>query len=344
MPRSAAYTSEAVAPVREAFAQDVRRGLSARPKRLPPRWLYDSLGSALFEAIGQLPWYRITRAELELLDRCAPVVASQVSAPVDLIELGVGDGRKLLLVARALAAAGRLGTVHLVDVSARALEAGAQAISRDTAAVVIGHQATFEDGLEHAAGQTGSPRLVLFLGSNIGNFDPPEAQALLRRLARTLTSRDGLLLGLDLVKPERDLQLAYDDPLGVTAAFNRNLLQRINTELGASFDLATFRHEARWNAAHSRIEMHLVSLVRQDVEVPRAGITARFEMGETIWTESSYKYDRETIPMLAASAGLRIRSSWFDEEARFALTLGQVEPVEQVEKVEQAEHAEKVEK
>ena len=140
MPRSAAFTSEAVAPAREAFAHDVRRGLSARPKRLPPRWLYDSLGSALFESIGQLPWYRITRAELKLLTRCAPVVASQMSGPVDLIELGVGDGRKLLLVARALAAARRLGTVHLVDVSARALEAGAQAISRDTAAVVIGHE------------------------------------------------------------------------------------------------------------------------------------------------------------------------------------------------------------
>ncbi len=324
MPRSAAFTSEAVAPAREAFAHDVRRGLSARPKRLPPRWLYDSLGSALFESIGQLPWYRITRAELKLLTRCAPVVASQMSGPVDLIELGVGDGRKLLLVARALAAARRLGTVHLVDVSARALEAGAQAISRDTAAVVIGHEATFEDGLERAADQSGSPRLVLFLGSNIGNFDPPEAQALLRRLAQALTSGDVLLLGLDLVKPERDLLLAYDDPLGVTAAFNRNLLQRINTELGASFDLATFRHEARWNAPHSRVEMHLVSLVRQDVEVPGAGITARFEKNETIWTESSYKYERQTIRTLAASAGLRIRSWWIDEEAGFALTLGQV--------------------
>jgi dimethylhistidine N-methyltransferase len=334
MPHSAAFTSEAVVAAREAFAQDVQRGLSARPKRLPPRWLYDSLGSALFEAIGQLPWYRITRAELELLARCAPAVASQASGPVDLIELGVGDGRKLLLVARALAAARRLGTVHLVDVSARALEAGAQAMARDTRAVVIGHQATFEDGLDRAAAQSGSPRLVLFLGSNIGNFDPPESQALLRRLAQTLASGDRLLLGLDLVKPARDLLLAYDDPLGVTAAFNRNLLQRLNAELGASFDLATFRHEARWNAPHSRIEMHLVSLRRQEVEVPGAGITARFENGETIWTESSYKYDRGTIPRLAASARLRIRSSWFDEEAGFALTLMQVEKVEEVEEVD----------
>lgn len=321
---SAAPATEPATPAREAFARDVRDGLTASPKRLTPRWLYDPLGSALFEAIGQLPWYRITRAELALLSRCAPAIAAAVPGPVELVELGVGDGRKLLVVARALVAAGRLGAVHLVDVSARALDAVARSVAADTTAPVMRHEATFEEGLEQATEVSRSPRLVLFLGSNIGNYDPPEARTLMCRIEAAMAPGDQLLLGVDLVKPERDLLLAYDDPVGVTAAFNRNVLQRINAELGASFDLRTFEHEARWNAERSRVEMHLVSTIRQEVRVPGAGFMARFERGESIWTESSYKYESDEIAAFGASAGLAERSAWVDPAARFALTLFEI--------------------
>jgi uncharacterized SAM-dependent methyltransferase len=188
---------------------------------------------------------------------------------------------------------------------------------------VVGHQSTYEEGLRSAAAArtTDDPVLVLLLGSNIGNFDTPAALDFIDRIRRTLRPGDLLLLGADLIKPEADLILAYDDPLGVTAAFNKNLLVRMNRELGADFDLAAFAHRAVWNAPEQRIEMHLVSLVTQYATIASAGIGVSFERGEHIWTESSYKYEAVQLQEMGASAGFLTLRQWIDSDAAFALTL-----------------------
>lgn len=319
---SAAFAPDLIGASLEAFTADVRTGLRATPKRLPPRWLYDSVGSALFEAICQLPWYRITRAETALLERVAPALAARLSDTTNLIELGPGSGDKLARVVEAFNDRVPHLTAHLVDVSDHALELAARTLARFDSLIVRRHSARFEQGLREAmADPEDGDRLVLFLGSNIGNFDPDAADAFIRGIAAGLRHGDALLLGADLVKPEREFLLAYDDPIGVTAAFNRNLLARMNRELGASFDLSTFRHEARWNPVASRVEMHLVSARAQQVAVPAAGLHVKFEAGESIWTESSYKYEPAALEGLARRAGLRVAQMWTDEVARFALTL-----------------------
>ena len=305
------------------FAADVRRDLSGSPRQLQSKYLYDALGSSLFEAICRLPWYRITRAETALLGRHADaIVASLGETDGTLVELGCGSGEKLVLLAEALQARGASAHVHLIDISPQAIEHTEQRLTRLHFSVV-GHQSTYEDGLRRAtaARRHDGRLLVLLLGSNIGNFDTPAAQAFLERIRATVAPGDCLLLGADLTKPERELLLAYDDPLGVTAAFNRNLLVRINDELGGDFDLDAFAHRAVWNAADQRVEMHLVSLVEQTVRVPRAQLTVRFEREEPIWTESSYKYEPAQILGMGAAAGFACRSQWIDRDARFALTL-----------------------
>ena len=185
-------------------------------------------------------------------------------------------------------------------------------------------EATYEQGLSEAVRVPAAGRqLAVFLGSNIGNSEPDEACALIDEIAASLRPGDLFLLGADLVKPEADLILAYDDPLGVTAAFNRNLLQRMNTELGADFELATFAHQARWNADAGRVEMHLVSRLRQTVHVPGAGLRVSFVPGESIWTESSHKYEPASVQALGAAAGFHTRAQWIEPRVRFALTLFQ---------------------
>jgi dimethylhistidine N-methyltransferase len=305
------------------FAADVRRDLSSTPKQLQSKYLYNALGSSLFEAICRLPWYRITRAESALLARHADaIVASVGQADGTIVELGCGSGEKLVLLAEALQARGASAHVHLIDISSQAIEHTEQRLTRLHLSVV-GHQSTYEEGLRRAAAarEGGGRMLVLLLGSNIGNFDTPEAQAFLQRIRVTVAPGDCLLLGADLAKPEPELLRAYDDPLGVTAAFNKNLLVRINTELGGDFDLDAFAHRAVWNAREHRVEMHLVSRVAQTVRVPAAELTVSFAAGEPIWTESSYKYEPEQILELGANAGFTARHQWTDHAAGFALTL-----------------------
>jgi dimethylhistidine N-methyltransferase len=305
------------------FAADVRTDLSRTPRQLQSKYLYDALGSSLFDAICRLPWYRITRAESALLSSQADaIVASIGQADGTIVELGCGSGEKLVLLAEALQARGTSAHVHLIDISPQAIEHTEQRLTRLHLSVV-GHQSTYEEGLRRAtAARPGNGRmLVLLLGSNIGNFDTPAAHAFLHRIRATVSPGDFLLLGADLAKPERDLILAYDDPLGVTAAFNKNLLVRINNELGGNFDLTAFDHAAMWNSVDQRVEMHLVSRVAQTVRVPAADLTVRFEAGERIWTESSYKYAPEQIVAMGASAGLASRDQWIDADAGFALTL-----------------------
>lgn len=314
-----------IAALTATFAAEVARDLRLEPKQLQSKYLYNSLGSSLFDAICRLPWYHITRAESRLLATHAGALVESIVGKTGstVVELGCGSGEKIVLLAEALLAAGGSARVHLIDISSQALEQTEERLGRLQHVSVVGHRSTYEDGLRRAvkAREGDGPMLVLFLGSNIGNFDAPEALSFLRRIRTTLGRGDLLLLGADLVKPERELLLAYDDPLGVTAAFNRNLLVRINHELGGDFDLDAFAHVAVWNAGEQRIEMHLESLCGQTVRVPAADLTVRFASGERIWTESSYKYTPEQIDQMGRVSGFAAREQWIDPRARFALTL-----------------------
>ncbi len=274
----------------------------------------------LFEAICRLPWYRITRTEEQLLRGHAPDILQRPAAPASLIELGPGSGAKLAALLDSSPPRRSL-RVHLVDVSATALGTSARAIESHKVEVVT-HLAEYEAGLADAAEGPDGPRLVLFLGSNIGNFDPPGADAFLRSIRAATGTGGRLLLGTDLVKPEPELRLAYDDPLGVTAAFNRNLLVRINRELGADFDLDAFSHDVRWDPAASRVEMHLVSRARQRARIPAADLDLTLEAGESIWTESSYKYQPDQVVSMLARAGFATVAQWSADH--YALTLAEV--------------------
>jgi L-histidine Nalpha-methyltransferase len=306
---------------RWAFGESANYYLQQTPRQLPSRFLYDALGSALFDAICHLPWYGITRAECRLLDQHAGAIGRVVGTGGRIVELGCGNGEKL---ARLLTQAGVPGAhAHLVDLSAPALAHAVRALDAIgwPASRVTTCHATYEEGLLSLPADAARTTLVAFFGSSIGNFDPPGAAALLRLTRAALRPGDALLLGADLVKPENDLRLAYDDPLGLTAAFNKNLLQRLNTELDADFVLDRFAHRSVWNRAASRVEMHLVSLEAQDVVVRGAGLRFTLEEGETVWTESSYKYEPDDLRRLAEPAAFAERHQWIDESARFALTL-----------------------
>ncbi len=313
----------AAAPAADAqFASDVDYYLSQDPRQLPSRYLYDALGSALFEAICALPWYGITRAETALLAAHGGEIAA--AAPFStLVELGPGSGQKMLTLVQAAGLEETPLDIHLVDVSARALDTACDTLAALAHARLVTHEAEYEAGLLDAMRlrRRGSRTLTLFLGSNIGNFDPPGADAFLRTIRGAVGAGGSLLLGTDLVKPADDLLQAYDDPLGVTAAFNRNLVVRINRELGGDFDLEAFGHRALWNAADSRVEMHLVSRRRQTVHVGATGLAFTIEEGETIWTESSYKYDPDGVIAMLSRVGFAARQQWIDEAQGFALTL-----------------------
>jgi dimethylhistidine N-methyltransferase len=303
------------------FASDVEYYLTLQPRQLPSHYLYDALGSALFEAICHLPWYRITRAELQLIEDHGASILRHLDPLSTVVELGPGSGEKLMTLIEGAPSA--RPDVHLVDISAAALDAAVRTLSQLDVVRVVAHQASYEAGLARAMSErrTAGPTLVLFLGSNVGNFDPPGADAFLRGIRASMRAGDALLLGADLIKPESELVAAYDDPLGVTAAFNRNLLVRINRELGANFDLDAFHHRATWNDAAARVEMHLVSTRRQRVTVKASGLDFWIEQGETIWTESSYKYREREIVAILERAGFRLMEQWVDAQARFALTL-----------------------
>ena len=308
------------------FADAVAEGLSASPRRLPTEFFYDALGSALFDAIGQLPWYPITRAESALLRAHASVIAELAGQPSTIIELGPGNGSKLATLLRAFTNPSALD-VHLVDVSQSALDAALQALEFRTqaagAVVVKQHLRTYEAGAREALAERGPDgrALTVFLGSNIGNFDRGAADRLLRELREGHRPGDRLLLGADLVKPESEMLLAYDDPLGVTAAFNRNLLVRVNRELGANFAIESFLHRAVWNAAEARMEAYLVSTTRQRVRIPASNVDIVFEPGDAIWTESSHKYTPEGVAAMLARAGFGVLHQWIGDG--FALTLGE---------------------
>lgn len=305
-----------------SFAEDVRAGLTATPKRLLPKYFYDALGSHLFEAICQLPEYYPTRAEAEIFEHHAAEIIGSLHGRLTLVELGSGSSVKTRLLIEALIT--RQGRLHYqpVDISATMLEQSAQELLKIYSELRITGQARdYTQGLGAIERRSDENILALFLGSNIGNYDPPEAIALLRQIRRTLRDGDGLLLGADLKKDARVLEAAYDDALGVTAAFNLNLLLRINRELGADFDLKQFRHRAMYNHAQGRVEMHLVSAAAQQIHLNALSLTIEMQAGETIHTENSYKYDRAQLAQMAEASGFSVKRVWLDAEERFSSSL-----------------------
>jgi dimethylhistidine N-methyltransferase len=301
----------------EALRRDVVAALSRKPKSISPKWFYDARGSELFERITDLPEYYPTRTETALLRRIAPELAARIPADSVLIEYGSGASAKTRLV---LDAAPQLAAYAPIDISVSALEAAAAAIRRDYPNLIVEPLARdFTLAGPPPAAAAGRPKVGFFPGSTIGNFDPKEAVRLLAE-ARALMGGDGLfILGADLVKEPAVMTAAYDDAAGVTAAFNKNLLVRINRDLGADFDLDAFEHKAVWNAVDSRMEMHLVSRTAQTVHV--GGRSFDFAAGETLHTENSYKFTVEDVTGMARRAGWRLLERWIAPPPAFAIFL-----------------------
>jgi L-histidine N-alpha-methyltransferase len=309
------------------FAVDVRAGLTKTGQReLPSKYLYDEVGSELFEAICLLQEYGLTRADTRLLQKYTGEIISKMPLPTHVAELGSGSGKKTRYVLEALSRH-KQTFYYPIEISPAALAACEKELGQLDFVSLVGYEKPYLEGLRAVAARRehGEHICVLFLGSTIGNFDRPAAHDFLRQVREVLLPLDTLLLGTDFEKDVNMQLLAYDDPIGVTAAFNLNLLARINRELGADFQLRNFRHLALWNSSERRIEMHLQSLRRQRVNIPGAALLVRMEEGETIWTESSHKYRPEEPAEMAARAGFRQVAQWVDEQWPFAQNLWIVE-------------------
>jgi dimethylhistidine N-methyltransferase len=310
----------AAASPSNSFADDVRRGLTATPKFLLPHYFYDALGSALFSAICELPEYYVTRAEEEILRSRAMEIAAAFGPRVRLVELGSGSARKTRHLIDAILARQASLDYFPVDVDAGILASSGQALLHDyprlSIDAICGDFRNPATLLRPYLPPSDARTIVLFLGSSIGNLDPAAAGAMLSNLRTALSPGDALFLGADLRKSPSILEPAYDDALGVTAAFNLNLLGRINRELGGTFDLASFAHRAYYNEAEGRIEMHLVSRNAQRVLID--GYEVAFEDGESIHTENSYKYDDPSLNALAEAGGFTIEQRWSDSKGYFA--------------------------
>jgi len=303
------------------FARDVLVGLTSPRKWLPPRWFYDTLGSSLFDTICFLPEYYVMRAEAEALSSHREEIVASFGAQIRLVELGSGAARKTRLLLDLLTAAQPSLEYVPVDIDAGMLERSGHELLREYPTLrVTAVSADFTRPSVPLAllTPTSARTVVLFLGSTIGNLDPGEGVAMLRDLRGVMSPGDALLLGTDLRKDRAILEPAYDDPLGVTAAFNLNLLGRINRELGGSFDLRRFRHRAFYDEALGRIEMHLVSIVAQRVRIDALDVDIQFDEGETIHTESSYKHDAASLQALAEASGFAVGKTWTDARAWFA--------------------------
>jgi L-histidine Nalpha-methyltransferase len=315
-----AHQGAAAAREESPFARAVRRGLSKERKELPSEFFYDDIGSALFEAITLLPEYGLTRADARILQRHAAEIVERAGSPLAIAELGSGSGVKTRWVLEALAA--REPVVYYpIDVSCAALARCARELAEFGDIMPL--ESSFLDGLREAVARRGRKRklLLLFLGSTIGNFKRSSIPGFLRDVREVLRPGDSLLLGADLEKPLPQMLRAYDDPAGVTAAFNLNLLARINRELGGDFDLKRFAHLARYNPRQRRIEMHLRSRRRQRVTIRDAGFTCEFAAGETIWTEACHKFRAEEIAAWAPPAEFRCHAQFADAEWGFVESL-----------------------
>ncbi|MGB2607024.1 MAG: L-histidine N(alpha)-methyltransferase [Candidatus Sulfotelmatobacter sp.] len=305
------------------FAADVRAGLTTvGQKELPSKYLYDDVGSALFEVISHLPEYGLTRADERLLRRHSHDIVERLATPIAVAELGSGSGKKTRQILEALCRRQRT-RYYPIEISRSALVMCERELSDIDCISILGFEREYLDGLLEVAAERrpGQHLLVLFLGSTIGNFDRSAGIQFLAQVRSILQSGDSLLLGTDLLKSTAQLLSAYDDELGVTAAFNLNLLVRINRELDANFNLAHFEHVARINDEDRSVEMHLRSKCRQTVHIPAAEFSVEFLEGEAIWTESSHKYSPEEVIHMARTTGFRCEAQWIDEQWPFAENL-----------------------
>ncbi len=333
---------------RSAFARDVAAGLAASPKRLSCCYFYDAEGSRLFEEICALPEYYLTRTERAILNAHAADVAGSFREPATLVELGSGNASKTRLIIEAFlkrhhsvpvpvpvpenrssetgtgtgTGTGTLLRYVPVDICRTVLEESAIDLLHSFARLeILAVAAEYQEALRHLQSEVRGPKLVLSLGSNIGNFDRHEAAAFLGEVRATLAAHDRVLVGIDLRKDRAVLEPAYDDPQGVTAEFNKNILNRINRELGGRFDLARFRHQAVYDDVEGRIEMYLVSACDQQAAIDELKQVFVFAAGERIHTEDSYKYSPAEIEALARQAGLTVEQQWFDAGRLFSVNL-----------------------
>ncbi len=307
---------------RAGLAEDVRRGLSTKPKRFLPKYFYDQLGSQLFEAICLLPEYYLTRAENEILDRYSDEIVGSIEGETTLIEMGSGSASKTRLIIEALLRKQDQLLFIPVDISASALDSSSRILLQSYPQLKVeAYAADYFAGLAELEKMPRARTLALFLGSNISNFDPEEALKFLRALRQMLREGDALLLGADLKKNKKVLEAAYNDALGVTAAFNLNVLARINRELGGDFDLRSFQHRAFYNEEVGRVEIYIESTRQQAVRISQLDMEVQFGEGEQIHTESSYKYDLSDITKLASETGFSRAHTWVDHGQQFSSNL-----------------------
>ncbi len=306
------------------IAPEVYEGLTSRPKRLCPKLFYDAAGSALFEEITHLPEYYLTRTEEEILRTHADEMLAEAGDQLSLVELGAGSARKTSVLIEALLRRQREALYCPIDVASAALQSAARRLESTFPGLrvrpVVSDYTTDMAVVRRIPGR----KLVLYIGSSIGNFEPEDALRVLRRVRARLGPGDALLLGTDLRKDSSVLVPAYDDAWGVTARFNKNVLARINRELGGEFDLELFRHRIRWNPEASRIEMYLESLIPQSVWIRLLGLDTRFDAGELLHTENSYKYTDEWVCQMLEDGGFTHENTWKDARSWFAVHLARV--------------------
>lgn len=315
-------TASRSAPVlTSTIAEDVLLGLSAEPRRLPAKLFYDAAGSRLFEEITRTPEYYPTRTERAILEDHATEIARAAGSNLTLVELGAGSASKTRVLISAILRRQLRLEFHPVDVSPAALKEALSSLNGDFTNLKV--SPIVADYTDHVPRLDSLParKLVLFIGSTIGNFEPQQAVRFLQRVRRSLQPGDALLLGFDMVKDAQVLHAAYNDAAGVTAQFNKNLLARINRELDADFDLDEFNHVAFWNRRASRIEMHLESRVDQSVRVRDLNRTFHFSFGERIHTENSYKFTTSSIRKLVRLSGFKMEQTWTDPQEWFSVVL-----------------------
>jgi dimethylhistidine N-methyltransferase len=308
----------------DAIALEVYEGLTATPKHLPSKLFYDAVGSQLFEDITELPEYYLTRTERGIFERYADDILRQAGTGLTVVELGAGTATKTSILIEALLRQQSRALFYPIDVSSSALEQAVQQLGREFPLLRVNPiVADYTAGVPALARITGR-KLVLYIGSSIGNFEPPHAIRVLRRLRQSLRSGDALLLGADYAKNPKVLVPAYDDAKGVTAQFNKNILARLNRELGADFDTDAFRHVAMWSRRCSRMEIYLESLSAQSAFIPALDLDLHFAAGERLHTENSYKYTDAMIDSILRESGFILEHTWSDRKKWFGVHLARV--------------------
>ncbi len=307
-----------------AMAREVRDGLSASPKRLPSKLFYDEIGSALFEEITELPEYYLTRTERAIFEDYAAEILEAAGPSLTLVELGAGTANKTRILIEELLQRQSRALFYPIDVSPAALNEAVRQMGAQFPQLRVNPVVADYTGGVPALSRISGRKLVLYIGSSIGNFEAPQAISMLRRIRRSLRAGDALLLGTDLAKSSKILLPAYDDSQGVTARFNKNILARLNRELDADFDLDAFNHVALWNRRCSRMEIYLESATKQSVFIPAIDMDVHFAAGERLHTENSYKYTDEMVDTILRESGFKLEKTWSDPKSWFGVHLARV--------------------